>query len=745
MPVFRNYTANIGPAGTPQGRPATSADFGTQGGEALEQAGETGLRESRRFHEANEQRELIRTYRDAAVLRENLRRQLDEFKQKGEPASEQMQQVISDQTAELFQTRETRRARALAEQTAATISRDLGHEARMYDAALVGEEAKGAAEEIIQSNGVALQQSPDVFPQIVAEQRQFVEDLDVPKSVKESLLREMNTEAAKNAARGWIAGDPYDAKERLEKGELDEYLTPDNRQALLNNAGTQIRGVEQQARLERVEQQQQQQIESQRVMNKALVDAFSSNPDERLTTAGVTALATQTHPDGTPLLQPSQVEGLYNIVERITEGKAPKTSQAAILEVIPRLNDNTITPEELTEMMASPDWEISGNDYERWMSRAGEGTTALRSVRGEALNNIPGTVGIEPSIAQFFPEFSEVYIKAEAHVIEREREYKEAGKNPIDYYTDGTFQKDVRMLGRKAGIPGVLRDLATDDVDSVTDLQPGDIIGQYRYEGGDPNDLENSYEFVGEAGESNMIGETPEGRPIIRNPDGTVSTEETITEKIGDRWYNIPTIYSGQRVSVDEAIGRITRNDFVDPDTGKSVPVFNSKEAAVSAAEKRTKELGAMIDELDIPNRRDAEVEDAKNNATDMADTVAAQTGEPVSTEKRTRLQALQARIAKNMDVIREDPRRAIAAVENLAREKGNPLGAAYFFGAVNEIGTGLGTTAGFIKEDFARNVMPMLREIDRLTVEGVLSFYEELLAVSEEGAKAAGEKLESE
>ena len=45
-------------------------------------------------------------------------------------------------------------------------------------------------------------------------------------------------------------------------------------------------------------------------------------------------------------------------------------------------------------------------------------------------------------------------------------------------------------------------------------------------------------------------------RPKLQNPDGSFSTEETITVGIGNQYFNIPTIWDGRRVSQAEAITR---------------------------------------------------------------------------------------------------------------------------------------------------------------------------------------------
>lgn len=87
-----------------------------------------------------------------------------------------------------------------------------------------------------------------------------------------------------------------------------------------------------------------------------------------------------------------------------------------------------------------------------------------------------------------------------------------------------------------------------------------------------------------------IIGKTDEGRPIVRNSDGSVSTERTITEQIDGKWMNIPSMFGGKEVSPDEAVDIIRRNKGVDPETGRKLPTYNTVDEAVKEAERRSRE-----------------------------------------------------------------------------------------------------------------------------------------------------------
>lgn len=82
---------------------------------------------------------------------------------------------------------------------------------------------------------------------------------------------------------------------------------------------------------------------------------------------------------------------------------------------------------------------------------------------------------------------------------------------------------------------------------------------------------------------------TQTGKPIVQNPDGSVSTERTITVEADGRHYLIPTIIDGKEVSKDEAIRqwRAGKN--------KAVGIYSSAQEAESAAEKRSRDIGEEI------------------------------------------------------------------------------------------------------------------------------------------------------
>lgn len=76
------------------------------------------------------------------------------------------------------------------------------------------------------------------------------------------------------------------------------------------------------------------------------------------------------------------------------------------------------------------------------------------------------------------------------------------------------------------------------------------------------------------------------GKPMLKNPDGSVSTEESITVEVDGRYYNIPTIYNGVRLppQAAELLFKAGQN--------KPLGEYQTLEEAVAAAKARSNSLG---------------------------------------------------------------------------------------------------------------------------------------------------------
>jgi len=92
-----------------------------------------------------------------------------------------------------------------------------------------------------------------------------------------------------------------------------------------------------------------------------------------------------------------------------------------------------------------------------------------------------------------------------------------------------------------------------------------------------------------------IVGYLPSGRPIIKNDDGTFSTERLGTIKVNGKWINIPTMFDGREVSEDEAFEIMRENGFRDPETGKRPKQFSSRGKAEADAAKVSKAKDSVL------------------------------------------------------------------------------------------------------------------------------------------------------
>ena len=91
-------------------------------------------------------------------------------------------------------------------------------------------------------------------------------------------------------------------------------------------------------------------------------------------------------------------------------------------------------------------------------------------------------------------------------------------------------------------------------------------------------------------------GYTREGRPIVENTDGSVSTERTITVQDPNlnqgQWTNIPSMWGGQELPEEDAILNAIRSQ-------QQFPAYPSIPEAEDAAVARSRMLGQTLDRGD--------------------------------------------------------------------------------------------------------------------------------------------------
>ena len=101
-----------------------------------------------------------------------------------------------------------------------------------------------------------------------------------------------------------------------------------------------------------------------------------------------------------------------------------------------------------------------------------------------------------------------------------------------------------------------------------------------------------------------VIGKTSEGRLVVVNPEGGLSTEitQTVEDPVRGGYVNIPSLYGGKPVSEEEALNKVISNRFRDPDTGRLLRHFNS----IAEAEKEATARSSLLSSDPLFKRAEA-------------------------------------------------------------------------------------------------------------------------------------------
>jgi hypothetical protein len=92
-----------------------------------------------------------------------------------------------------------------------------------------------------------------------------------------------------------------------------------------------------------------------------------------------------------------------------------------------------------------------------------------------------------------------------------------------------------------------------------------------------------------------ILGRLKSGRPIVLNPDGSVSTHRNIVVNLDGRSYLLPTLYGGRQVSEQQAVALLRQSQGIDPDTGQPFPQFDTDEEALAYEQEQHKVLEAEV------------------------------------------------------------------------------------------------------------------------------------------------------
>jgi hypothetical protein len=97
---------------------------------------------------------------------------------------------------------------------------------------------------------------------------------------------------------------------------------------------------------------------------------------------------------------------------------------------------------------------------------------------------------------------------------------------------------------------------------------------------------------------------TPEGRPVIKNEDGTISTRLSKPTQIGDKWYSVSQIApNGEELNQQQAAELFVKSGYKDAVTGEKAGPYHSQEEADKAAFKLHSKDEEWIQKHNIEDR----------------------------------------------------------------------------------------------------------------------------------------------
>lgn len=419
-------------------------------GSAVEQAGlqakhalgtVTNMIVSQRAYE--EQQDSAAATKDAAIVRQQAIEKLDELRQSGKPIIESFTNYLNGAMDGARENRTTRVGQQLWDTHAAHMVADLGHSARLLDADREGQNAKNDVKQTLDANGITLQRDPTLLQRVQQENHDSVMGLNIPIQLKQELILHADAEAAKNAAQGWIMIDPHGAKDRLNNRDdiMSTMLTADERFMLLARADSKIRSDEEAQRVAFAQRAQQAKLKNDQIMNDLLVRMHRG----ALATTEVDKLSQTLDSDGRPAIEPQQVDHIYNYMEREAKEGPARTKPEWAGHVIMRILNETITPEEIIQL--GIERKISTPDAERWALHAGEGRSALKAMRAQAVKAASVQFGIYPGLEGFAgPEAQQARANYLNYLGDQEAALRKAGKPATDFYTEGIAQEAVQKF-----------------------------------------------------------------------------------------------------------------------------------------------------------------------------------------------------------------------------------------------------------------------------------------------------------
>ena len=241
MPQIRTYERQVS---TPSGEVRSSASPETAGaiGQGIAKVGAalSGLEDT--IHKNNVTKEVNETHVQLSKIRNDYTLRIQDETQKGTIDTQKIQQDYQEEVNKITGFASTGAGKSYFEKHSATLGFDLTRSAALAQAQVAGKKAVEQWQKSIDFNGNTLQKSPADFQDVLSSSLSAIDEQvssgSLDSTDAEKLKRLTENEYAQQAVVGWANISPDTAKDLLEKGQFDKYLSGDQKSKLFSTIKT---------------------------------------------------------------------------------------------------------------------------------------------------------------------------------------------------------------------------------------------------------------------------------------------------------------------------------------------------------------------------------------------------------------------------------------------------------------------------------------------------------------------------
>lgn len=232
MPQIQEYLPEVGAQG-PVGGVSPNVEMAGATGRSLERLGDRASEVGSFVHQKNVQAETADIYSSFAEKRAEWGAKLAQQVQDGSLDTEKFKDDYEDDVDSMGDDISTTEGRNFFERQSARLKGSLLKTASIGAATIARNDAMDSWKTGVNASSAALMQDPLQFEDVHSAGIEAVDSLvknsGLPEKFRGKLLEDMGQQYSKAAVRGWANLDPDKAKQMLDQGGFDQYLTGDQK------------------------------------------------------------------------------------------------------------------------------------------------------------------------------------------------------------------------------------------------------------------------------------------------------------------------------------------------------------------------------------------------------------------------------------------------------------------------------------------------------------------------------------